>query len=54
VYETTSSLLIFYYKYLLRLNSVIVKFLQCSKVPEAEELEIQQECRKELTYSVTD
>jgi hypothetical protein len=35
VYGTTSSLLIFYYKCPLRLNSVIVKSPQCSKVPEA-------------------
>ena len=53
VYETTSSLLIFYYKCLLRLNPVIVKSPQCSKVPEADELGIRQECSKEVTYSVT-
>jgi hypothetical protein len=37
VYGTTSSLLVlFYFKCLLRLNSVIVKSPQCSKVSEAE------------------
>ena len=53
VYGTKSSLLIFYYKCLLRLNSDIVKSPNCSKVPEAKELGIPQECRKEVTYSVT-
>jgi hypothetical protein len=35
-----SPLLIFYYKCLLRLNSVIIKPPHCSKVPEACKLEI--------------
>jgi hypothetical protein len=54
VYGPMCSLLVlFYYKSLLRLNSDIVNSPQCSKVPEANELGIQQECSKEVTYSVT-